>query len=129
VVDSEQKVLGLGTLSAGDHLGGLRLFGETASPLTAVAEGEVGALVLERPGFARLQQQKPQTAMKLLFALSQDFGQRVSDAGTLFIDFAQFAARRTNMAERGVFATYDDLGMGLTPLMDHARMIPGNGDR
>jgi CRP-like cAMP-binding protein len=122
VRDSENKILGLGTLEPGDHLGGMRLFGEIPSPLSVVAEGDVTGLLLDKPAFARLQQQKPQAAMKLLFALTQDFGQRLSEAGNLFTDFAQFAARRANMAERGTFASYEELGLAPTPMANLANL-------
>lgn len=125
VTDSQGKVLGLGTLGPGDHLGGLRLFGDVPSPVSAIAEGDVTAYLLDRPAFARLRKHKPQAAMKLLFALAGDFGRRLADSGTLFSDFAQYAAVRANMAERGTFASYSDLGMNLTP----TAQLFGNHDK
>ena len=116
VRDSDGRVLGLGTLGPGDHLGGLRLFHSGPAPVTAVAEGEVGTLLIDRAAFERLRRQKPQAAMKLLFALSSDFGQRLGDSSSLFSQFAIYAAQKANIEERGQFASYADLGMDLTPL-------------
>jgi CRP-like cAMP-binding protein len=124
VTDSSGKILGLGTLGPGDHLGGLRLFGDIPSPLSAIAEGDVTAYLLDRPAFARLRKHKPQAAMKLLFALAGDFGRRLADAGGLFTDFAQYAALRANMSERGTYASYADLGIGLTPTAQLFSNIP-----
>lgn len=109
VRDSEGKTLELGTLEGGEHLGGMRLFGSEAhSPLTATAEGDVQALVLDRAGFERLRRHKPQTAMKLMFALATDFGARMGENSQSFADFAHFASARANRTER-TFTTYTDL--------------------
>ncbi len=125
VKDSEGKSLALGNLGPGDHLGGLRLFGEVPSPVTVVAEDEVSLLLLDRTAFGRLQQQKPQAAMKLLFALAKDFGGRIADAGPVFTDFAQFAARRATIAERGNYASYD--GFDATPLLQQWKKAQEDG--
>lgn len=121
VRNSDGQTFGLGSLSAGDHLGGMRLFAhdpgapEIPSPLTAVAEGEVVTLVLDRPAFHRLQRERPQAAMKLLYSLAADFGKRVGEAGPLFADFAVYAGVRANIEERGQFTSYKDLGLDVTP--------------
>lgn len=115
VRDSDGKVLGLGSLQAGDHLGGLRLFSDTPAPVSAIAEGEVSAVLIDRPAFERLRRQKPQAAMKLLLALSADFGKRVTESASLMGDFAVFAAKRMNMQEHPQFANYADLGLDHTP--------------
>jgi len=115
VRDSEGKSLGLGSLGPGDHLGGLRLFGELPSPITVTAEGDIAGLLIDREAYGRLRQQKPQAATKLLLALTDDFGQRLAESGPLFADFAQFAARRANLAERGTYASYSDMALDLTP--------------
>jgi CRP-like cAMP-binding protein len=117
VRDSDGKTLGLGTLTPGDHLGGLRFFGASNVPVTAIAEGEVQVLVLDKPAFARLQRQKPQAAMKLLLALSADFGKRLGECSGLFADFAVYAAARVNILERGQYASYSDLGLDNTPTL------------
>lgn len=114
VRDAESAVLVLGTLGPGDHLGGLRLFGEGPAAVSAIAEGEVRVLVLDRAAFARVQKHKPHTAMKLLFALSSDFGRRLGEQHELFADFALFAARRANARERQ-FASLASLGLEPTP--------------
>jgi CRP-like cAMP-binding protein len=115
VRDAEGRTLGLGTLAPGDHLGGLRLFQSAPSPLSAVAEGDVTALLLDQPAFERLRKQKPQAAMKLLFALSGDFGRRLAESAPLFGQFAIHAAQRVNVEERGGFAAYSAMGLEPTP--------------
>lgn len=121
VQNSDGQTFGLGNLSAGDHLGGMRLFARSPdtpdipSPLTAVAEGEVVTLVLDRPAFHRLQRARPQAAMKLLYSLASDFGRQVGEAGPLFADFAVYAGVRANIEERGHFTSYKDLGLDVTP--------------
>jgi CRP-like cAMP-binding protein len=117
VRDSDGKVLGLGSLGPGDHLGGLRFFGPNVVPVTAIAEGEVHVLVIDKPAFQRLQKQKPQAAMKLLLALSADFGKRLGECSGLFADFAVYAAARVNILERGQYASYNDLGLDNTPTL------------
>lgn len=117
VRDTEGKVLGLGTLSPGDHMGGMRLFNDSKAPMSAIAEGEVHALTLDRAAFARVQKHKPQTATKLLFALSNDFGKRLAESEGIFSDFAVYAAMRVNILERGQFTSYSDLGLDNTPTL------------
>lgn len=121
VRDGEGRVLGLGTLAAGDHLGGLRLLDEGPAALTAVAEGEVAALVLDREGFATMQSRKPQTAVKLLFALATDFGRRMAACREVFSEFAVYAALRENVRGQDT-AAYAELGLDLTPTLS-----PGHG--
>jgi len=100
VRDHDGRVLQLGTLQPGDHLGGLRLFSEPViSPVSATAESEVVTLVLDKAAFARLQKQKPNTAMKLLHVLAADFGRRLGENQTQFADFAVFAGIRANMTQ------------------------------
>lgn len=121
VRNSDGQTFGLGNLTAGDHMGGMRLFAkgpdapQTPSPLTAVAEGEVVTLVLDRPAFARMQRARPQAAMKLLYALASDFAKRIGESGSLFSDFAVYAGVRANLEERGQFTSYKDLGLDVTP--------------
>ncbi len=117
VRDSEGKMLGLGTLGAGDHLGGLRLFAQGPAALSAIAEGEVRALAVDRAAFARLQKDKPRTAMKLLYLLASDFGKHLAESATTFADFARYAATRVNILERGQYASYADLGLDNTPTL------------
>lgn len=114
VRDAEGRVLGLGSLVPGDHLGAMRLLESAPAALTAAAEGEVVALALDRESFERLQRNKPQTAMKLLYALSADFGRRLAECATLFSDFAVYAGIRANLEERGKLPTYADLGLDIT---------------
>lgn len=116
--DSEQRVLGLGTLGPGDHLGGLRLLQSVTAPVSAIAEGDVTGLLIDRPSFERLRKQKPQAAMKLLFAVTGDFGKKLSESAPLFGQFAIFASQKLNMEERGTYASYADLGLDLTPTMN-----------
>lgn len=98
VRDHDGRILGLGTLQPGDHLGGLRLFSPpVSSPLSATAESEVVGLLLDKAAFARLQAQKPNTAVKLLNALAADFGQRLGENQAQFADFAVYAGIRANM--------------------------------
>lgn len=113
----EGQVLGLGTLQPGDHLGGLRLFSEALSALTVTAEGEVDALALDRTAFERLRRQKPQTAMKLLFALSADFGRRLGENQAQFAEFAVFAATRANLQNQPSYPSYAALGLDTTPTL------------
>jgi CRP-like cAMP-binding protein len=120
VRDADGRSLGLGTLGPGDHLGGMRLFASTPSPVSAIAEGEVTTLLLDRAAFERLRTQKPQTAMKLLFAITGDFGQRMAESSSMFAQFAVYAAQKANIEERGHFASYADLGMDLTPMTNTA---------
>jgi CRP-like cAMP-binding protein len=127
VRDNEDRVLGLGTLGPGDHLGGLRLMQSTVSLVTAVAEGDVSGLMIDRQTFERLRVQKPQAAMKLLFALSGDFGRQLAAAGGLFGQFAVFASQRLNIEERGTYASYADLGLVLTPTLGTSRDGRGKG--
>ncbi len=117
VRDGDDKVLGLGTLSGGDHLGAMRLFGDAKSPVTVIAETEVNALVIDRAAFARVQKQKPNTAAKLLFALAQDFGRRLGETSKVFAEFAVFAGVKANLAERGNYASYSELGLDKTPTL------------
>ncbi len=116
VKDENGRSLGLGNLGPGDHLGGMRLFGTATAPLSAIAEGDVRALLLDRPAFERIRRQKPQTAMKLLHALASDFGRRMSDCSDDFAAFALFAAQKTNLATRGQFS-YADYQSDSTPFM------------
>ena len=109
VRDSEGKTLGLGTLQAGEHLGAMRLFGaESLAPVSAIAEGDVNGLLVDRAAMERLRRHKPQAAMKLLFALAADFGERLGENAQAFADFSHFAAARANRTER-TFTTYTDL--------------------
>lgn len=118
VKDSEGKTLELGVLEGGEHLGAMRLLGsESVSPVSAVADGDVQALVLNKAGFERLLRHKPQTAMKLMQLLAADFSARLGENAQSFADFAHFAAARANRSER-TFTTYTDLqapGGELTP--------------
>lgn len=116
VTDSDGKVFGLGTLGPGDHLGGMRFYAESASPVSVVAEGDVTFLLIDREAFATLRKDAPPVAMKLLFTLTENFGTLLSASGTLFADFAQFAARKVNFAERGNFGNYTDFGLDLNAL-------------
>lgn len=116
VKDSENRTLDMGTLVAGDHIGALRLFGEDPpSPITIVADGDVSALTIDRAAFERLRRQKPQTATKLLFAITNDFGRMVSENHRSFGDFAVYAAARASIQDR-TFTTYTDLGLENTPM-------------
>lgn len=115
VRNTEEQTLGLGSLAAGEHLGAMRLFGEALSPLSVIAEGDVAALLLDRPAFERIQRQKPKTATKLLMALTADFGKHLGETSQLFADFAVFASVRMNIAERGQYASYAELGLDGTP--------------
>lgn len=109
VKDADGKTLELGVLEGGEHLGAMRLFGsEAVSPLSAVADGDVRALVLNQAGFERLRKHKPQTAMKLMSALAGDFSARLGENAQAFADFAHFAAARANRSDR-TFTTYTDL--------------------
>ncbi len=116
VTDSDGKVLGLGTLGPGDHLGGMRLFADSTAPVTVVAEGDVTFLLVDREAFATLRKDAPPVAMRLLFTLTENFGSLLSASGTLFADFAQFAARKADFAERGNFGNYTDFGLDLNAL-------------
>ena len=98
VKDAEGRTQGLGTLQPGDHLGGLRLFADGTSPLHAIAESEVVGLLIDKPAFARLQKHKPNTAVKLLFALAADFGKRLAENQSQFADFAVYAGIRANLS-------------------------------
>jgi CRP-like cAMP-binding protein len=117
VRDENDRVFGLGTLTAGDHLGGMRLFQSAPSPVNAIAEGEVLALLIDRVAFERLRRQKPQAAMKLLMALSSDFGRHLAESAPLFAQFCVFAAQRINIEERGAVATFSQFGMEPTPTL------------
>lgn len=109
IKDGDGKVLEMGVLEGGDHLGAMRLFGsESVSPLTAVADGDVQALVLTQAGFERLRKHKPQTAMKLMSVLVGDFSERLGENAQAFADFAHFAAARANRSDR-TFTTYTDM--------------------
>jgi hypothetical protein len=61
--------------------------------------------------------------MKLLFALSADFGHRMAESSAVFSQFAVYAAQKLNIEERGQFASYADLGMDLTPMTNTATPI------
>lgn len=111
----------LGSLSAGDHLGGMRLLESSVAPMTVIAESEVVTLELERPAFQRLQRERPNTAIKLLYSLAADFGKSVGEAGEVLADFAIYAGIRANLEERGTFSSYQDLGLDLTPTVQRMR--------
>lgn len=109
VRDSEGKTLVLGVLAPGEHLGAARLFGEESmSPLTAVADTDVHALLIDTAAFEKLWRHKPQTAMKFILALGADVSARLAENSESFADFAHFVVSRASQSRRS-FTTYSEI--------------------
>jgi CRP-like cAMP-binding protein len=74
----------LGSLGAGEHLGQVALISEgapTAHLCTATADLDTKILEIPAADFRALMREKPQACMKLMLAVAQDFGRRVSSSG------------------------------------------------
>jgi CRP-like cAMP-binding protein len=78
----------LGTVGAGDHLGGLALLGKSIRLVSAVAATPCQVLELTQRDFVRLQPQKPQACLKLALAIGADVAARASESRELLRDLA-----------------------------------------
>lgn len=70
----------LGELGPGDSMGSVGLLFGGEHLLSAVAASDVDLLVLTRPRWDKLQEQKPQAALKLQLALAKDLCDRLREA-------------------------------------------------
>jgi CRP/FNR family transcriptional regulator, cyclic AMP receptor protein len=70
----------LGDLTGGDTLGNFALLSEGDHLLSAWAATDVELAVLQRDAFEALRKDKPQASIKLMLAITQDFGDRLRDA-------------------------------------------------
>jgi CRP-like cAMP-binding protein len=78
----------LGTVGAGEHLGGLALLGKSIRLVSAVAASPCEVLELTQRDFVRLQPQKPQACLKLALAIGADVAARASESRELLRDLA-----------------------------------------
>jgi CRP-like cAMP-binding protein len=78
----------LGTVGAGEHLGGLALLGKSIRLVSAVAATPCQVLELTQRDFVRLQPQKPQACLKLALAIGADVAARASESRELLRDLA-----------------------------------------
>jgi CRP-like cAMP-binding protein len=78
----------LGTVGAGEHLGGLALLGKSIRLVSAVAASPCEVLELTQRDFLRLQPQKPQACLKLALAIGADVAARASESRELLRDLA-----------------------------------------
>lgn len=109
VRDSEGKVLELGLLGPGEHLGAMRLFAdESPAALSIVADSDVHALLVSRQEFERVQRHKPQTAIKFMQALASDFTARLAENAGALGDFAHYVSARATQVTR-TYTTYTDI--------------------
>ena len=84
----------VGSLGPGEHLGQMALLGDgapVAHLCSAIAESDSKVLEIPAADFRALKKQKPQACMKLLLAVSQDFGQKLASSG----DLLKFMVGRT----------------------------------
>lgn len=84
-VEGEREV---GTVGAGEHLGGLALLGKSVRLVSAVAASPCEVLELTQRDFVRLQPQKPQACLKLALAIGADVAARASENRELLRDLA-----------------------------------------
>jgi CRP-like cAMP-binding protein len=78
----------IGTVGAGEHLGGLALLGKSIRLVSAVAASPCEVLELTQRDFVRLQPQKPQACLKLALAIGADVAARASESRELLRDLA-----------------------------------------
>ena len=78
----------IGTVGAGEHLGGLALLGKSIRLVSAVAASPCEVLELTQRDFVRLQPQKPQACLKLALAIGADVAARASENRELLRDLA-----------------------------------------
>ncbi len=70
----------VGTLGPGEHVGELALLVAGGTRLcTATAETDTKVIEIKSDDFLNLQKQKPQACLKLMMAIAQEFGKKVSD--------------------------------------------------
>jgi CRP-like cAMP-binding protein len=69
------------TLAPGDAFGELSLLVGGHRMVTATAETDCELLEIPRRDFAKLQKQKPQTCLKLMINIVNQFGRKVATAG------------------------------------------------
>jgi len=70
----------LGTVVAGDTVGGLALLVEGEHVVSALAGNDVELLEINRAAFDEMKRTHPRTALKLTLALAQDLAERLADA-------------------------------------------------
>jgi CRP/FNR family cyclic AMP-dependent transcriptional regulator len=84
VKGTDGKDVPLASLGVGEHLSEMALLSATGKPsphvCSAIAEVDSKVLEISLADFQRLTKEKPQACVKLLLAISQEFGQKVADS-------------------------------------------------